>query len=95
MWSATDTTLYETPEMLIGKHRWKMIVYRTYGSKVYTDFLWWDDWRWRWRSSENWPTYNSNDGTYAGCPRTLRKLYEAHKTEIEIALRQGREAIAV
>ena len=25
---------------------------------------------------ENWPSYNHNDGQYAGMPHTLRKLWE-------------------
>jgi len=95
-WYAADKILYATPEMLIGKHRWKMIVYRTPHNHVYTDFLWWDDWGFgagRWQSMEEWPKYNSNDGLYAGCPHTLRKLYDAHKAEIEDTLNAGRQAI--
>ena len=29
-----------------------------------------------WMRDEDWPSYNHNDGQYAGMPRTLRKLWE-------------------
>ena len=29
-----------------------------------------------WMRDEDWPSYNHNDGEYAGLPRTLRKLWE-------------------
>jgi hypothetical protein len=40
-----------------------------------------------WKSEEDWPSYNINDGMYAGLPRTLKKLYERHEAEIKSALR--------
>ena len=29
-----------------------------------------------WMRDEDWPSYNHNDGQYAGLPRTLRTLWE-------------------
>ena len=29
-----------------------------------------------WMRDQDWPSYNHNDGEYAGMPRTLRKLWE-------------------
>ena len=29
-----------------------------------------------WMPDKDWPSYNHNDGQYAGLPRTLRKLWE-------------------
>jgi len=89
MWLCIYQTLYETPETKIGKHLWKAVVYRYRSERAYLDYLWFDSSRGRWRSSEEWPTWNSNDGTYAGCPKTLVRLYERHKTQIDAALSQA------
>ena len=43
-----------------------------------------------WRNYREWPRYDFNDGTYGGLPRTLRKLWEANRMEIE-RIRHGKE----
>ncbi len=86
--------LYRTPIWRIGKHEWRMVVYvePRYGNC--TSFEWRKaahkfcgyDWpATRWAQDVDWPRYDGNhcDG---GMPKTLRKLYEAHKTEIKAAL---------
>ena len=35
---------------------------------------------------KEWPRYNINDGMYAGCPKTLVKLYNLNKAAIVAAL---------
>jgi len=43
-----------------------------------------------WHHEREWPGYDFNDGTYGGLPRTLRKLWEANRVEIERIL-HGKE----
>lgn len=89
--------LYQSAPMRIGKKEWRLVVYdaRGYlGAKVFTDYEWrepaWntlppDDWR----SMKDWPTYDHNDGCWAGCPKTLRKLWEREFPAIRHHLEPG------
>jgi hypothetical protein len=36
-----------------------------------------------WHSQRDWPTHNLNDGMYLGLPRTLARLYEREKPELD------------
>ncbi len=67
------------------------------GASVFTDY----EWRYpafsnieatAWESMQSYPTYDSNDGMYAECPKTLRKLYNLHRTEIDAAIAKAKEA---
>lgn len=91
--------LYISPIHQIGKREWRAVVYDAngyLGASAFTDF----EWRFpaflgldppsEWKSITDHPRYNSNDGMYAGCPRTLRKLYERYKAEINQALAAGK-----
>ena len=78
------STVYESLPMQIGKHEWRAVVKpSTYfpGEHVI-------EYQWRryaddfWRRDTTWPTYNHNDGSYAGLPRTLRKLYDREKPQL-------------
>lgn len=93
-----DTLIYETPAYKIGKTRWKLIVYEqddallphnsgvwTIGIKRFTSYLWLCG-ESQWRSETEHPRYNSHDGTWAGLPQGLRKIYERHRSDIEQAL---------
>ena len=84
--------LFRSPLRKIGKHEWRVNVYRhrQYGAVV--------GYEWRraaetimgrtfapapyWRRDVDWPRYNHNDGQYAGMPRTLARLYDTHRVEI-------------
>jgi len=92
--------LYQSPPRKIGRREWRVVVYdaRGYlGASVFTDY----EWRYpafsnieatAWESMQSYPTYDSNDGMYAGCPQTLRKLYNLHRTEIDAAIAKAKEA---
>lgn len=82
--------LYESAPMPISKKEWRLVVYdaRGYlGAKVFTDYEWREP-AWNtlppgdWHSMKDWPGYNSNDGMYSGCPRTLRRLWDREKATI-------------
>lgn len=78
---------YSTPSRLIGKYTWRMIVLDSErGNGRVTDFEWCDNGNWR--PQREWPTYDFNDGCFAGCPKGLRKIWEAYRPEIEAALEQ-------
>jgi hypothetical protein len=36
-----------------------------------------------WYPADQWPSYNHNDGTYAGLPRSIRKLWERYRHEYD------------
>ena len=42
-----------------------------------------------WHSSKEWKTYNFNDGSYGGLPKTLRVLYDAHEKTIKGLLEEA------
>ncbi|MCW2240747.1 hypothetical protein [Azospirillum canadense] len=96
--TTTADVLYATPVALIGKHEWRLIVtpsttlelvngtwtqvpcrvtayeYRRIGDTI-------------WHPARHWPTYNHNDGCFAGLPRTLGpKVYDSHEAAIKAAL---------
>jgi hypothetical protein len=80
--------LFASLAMIIGKHQWRIIVtpeghtryeFKRPPIKV-GGFMVTDN---SWRNYREWPGYDFNDGTYGGLPRTLRKLWEANRVEIE------------
>ena len=87
------TILWRSPPRAIGKHEWRIVVYRLDG---FDRTLIGYEWRRAaqtimghtfppdpvWRRDEEWPRYDSNDGQYGGMPRTLRRFYEAHRPTI-------------
>lgn len=88
--------LHVTPARLIGKHEWRIAVTPSRyfpGARVTAYF-------WRraaehgrpagtWNRDEHWPTYNHNDGCYAGLPRTLVSLWEDHRHVLKHWLEHG------
>ena len=87
------TYLYQSPIRRIGKREWRAVVYDAkgyLGANAFTDYEWryWykTEYREQWESMTTYPTYNGNDGMYSGCPKQLRKLYDAYCAEINHAL---------
>ena len=83
-------TFYSTPEIQIGKHRWRCIVeaHPSYGAV--TNYQWFDDRLDFWRDSTRWPFYDPHD-SYEGLPKTLRDLYLVHQRPLLEALIAGQE----
>jgi hypothetical protein len=79
--------IYATPPMTIGKHEWRLIVYPHYTGSNVTSYQWRGDAEDYWRDQRDWPRYNFNDGMYMGLPKTLVRLHEQHRGEIEAALK--------
>ena len=88
----------------IGRHDWRLVVYRTNDRKVFSGY----EWRRRattvcgmrfgadrWRRDTDWPRYDTNDGQYAGLPKSTRKLWQQcpwASTEAVRALREAGES---
>jgi hypothetical protein len=95
---------FESAPMKIGKHFWRIVVrdYEMPNGKVTRctayefkrppikagGFMVTDD---TWRNYREWPGYDFDDGTYGGLPKTLRKLWEVNRVEIERIL-HGKES---
>lgn len=80
---------FETEPVRIGKHEWRMVVT---DSDVLQGFRS-TEYQFRrspsdaWQPGAKWPTYNSHDGTYAGCPKSLcDKVFRPNKPQILVAL---------
>ena len=76
-----EGALHVSSPLRIGKTDWRLVVHRgSYGVCV--------DYQWRrydddpWCSAESWPSYNGNDGMFAGLPKTLRTLWEREQASI-------------
>lgn len=78
---------YATPAVVIGRHQWRMVVKDSvYGGRS-TEYQWRSTGSQPWRPDKEWPSYNSNDGTYAGCPHSLRdRIWEPNLMAIQAAL---------
>lgn len=84
---------YQSNPMRIGKYEWRVVVRNgTYSPRV-TDYEFrtpecpeYHQPAGRFKSMTEWPRYNHNDGTYAGCPKTLRKLYDQNIEAINASL---------
>ena len=88
---------FTSAPMKIGPKEWRIVVYteRDHETEMTTDY----EWRYpvyknrqsgqvieeasQWSSMRYWPTYNGNDGMFAGCPHTLRKLYEKYQKQVD------------
>jgi hypothetical protein len=77
---------FSTPCRKIGKHDCRLVVReseRGYGRVTDFEFR---DAVGNWCPQPEWPTFDSNDGCHAGCPKGLRKIWEDHRDEVEAAL---------
>lgn len=76
-----------SPPMKIGKTFWRFVVLPSrYGPGLVTDYEWLNTEYSNagiWYPSNQWRSYNINDGMYAGLPKTLRKLWQLHSREYE------------
>ena len=79
---------YESTPALIGKHFWRIIVYSHDAGKRYTEYQFKrDDGCDYWHEDKRWPSYNSNDGMYMGCPKSIAaKVYYPNEVAIKAAL---------
>jgi len=79
---------YESIPARIGKHFWRIIVYShpSYGRCTEYQFKRDDDYD-CWHEDKRWPSYNSNDGMYMGCPKSIAaKVYYPNEAAIKAAL---------
>ena len=84
-----DGTVWVSAPRKIGKHEWRI---RQYMHDRYGIVM---TYEWRgpnaphyypaeyWHDHEEWPTYNSDNGTTAGCPASLRKLWEDNRAQMD------------
>jgi hypothetical protein len=89
-----DVLLWKSEFKIIGKTAWMFIVYerpdvyhystKSTHSEKYTGFLYWDGERWE--REFNHQKYDTNDGSYAGLPKGLVKLFHSHKSETDKVL---------
>lgn len=80
--------LFESQPMKIGKHEWRVVVmpsrYRQGNCTEYQFRRIGDNY---WKPGYDWPRYDINDGMYLGMPRSLVRLYDRHKSELEAWLK--------
>lgn len=82
----SEFVAYASEPFVIGRHEWQIVVVpnRLHPHHSVTDaeqpkFV--TDYYWRhigtdfWKNKDQWPSYNHNDGTHAGCPKSLVTLY--------------------
>ena len=94
-----ETVLYTTPEKRIGNTLWRLQVYEKWDLKDWRKFEYglcrYTRYQFKsthstdglWHKATEHPKYDFNDGTYAGLPKGLRKLYFEHEQEIQAALK--------
>lgn len=74
-------TSWTSPPLQIGAHEWRIL----FTAPGRFGQPWTNAYEWRrrgeldWNPATSWPTYNRNDGTFAGLPRTVRVLWETHE----------------
>ena len=89
-----NVILWRSPVRLIGKHYWRLTVYRNpnlnSGKRLFgyewvrrdpaiAGIIW--PLR-RWKRDVDWPRYSSYDGMYGGMPRGLLRLYHDSYSEV-------------
>lgn len=77
---------FASPAMKIGKTFWRFVVLPGRYRAVVTDYEWLNtDYSGKgvWYPADQWRTYNHNDGTYAGCPKSLRRLWQRYRHEYD------------
>ena len=93
--ASANSTRYETylasNPMKIGKYEWRVIVYESQYYGRCTDYEWRMSKEGAWLSMTDWPHYDSHDGEYSGCPKTLKKLYAKNLGKVENALEEVKE----
>lgn len=88
--------IWRSPIKVIGKHEWMHLIYTHFIHGPVGLHVWRprQDWSgpYLWRKEEEWPAYNSNDGEYAGMPRTLRRFWDSYKDDFKAAHKAAEEA---
>lgn len=95
----SNQVAFMSPTYKIGKTDWRIIVYvgESFNFKTgkyepcrFTHYQFEDlsqYWRGdKWMDENEHPRYKSDDGTWAGLPHGLRKIYQNHEAEIKAAL---------
>lgn len=96
--SLAGDILWRSAPRRIGKHEWRVTVYRLASGRAVLGY----EWRRaaetisgfafppgpRWQRDVDWPKYDRHDGQYAGLPRTLLKLYQEHRADLSRHLRR-------
>src|SRR3990167_10397383 len=87
--------IFQSPEYLIGKTLWRVLVEQDNAGTVYcggvlheselrtTEYEYFDPYYHHWYSMTEHPRYNPDDGSWAGLPKTLLKLYRKYEQEIK------------
>jgi len=84
----TDDTIWTSPARKIGKHEWRIRQYRHPQHGIVATYEWRGPANDRlpadyWQDMTRWPGYDMNNGTTAGCPASLRKLFQDHRQTLE------------
>lgn len=69
---------YESRPISIGLHEWRVVkwLHTFCGSCEWvTSYEWRRIGNTNWNRDKTWPTYNINDGSYGGLPKSLKKLW--------------------
>lgn len=77
---------YTSPPYPIGRHFWRFVVKQSLYYGRVSEYQWSTTQAGEYRPDKDWPTYDSNDGIYAGCPHGLRRIFDTHRNEIDAAL---------
>lgn len=80
--------LWQSPPRLIGKTQWLYTVYWHSRHGAVTGYFWFDPHYYGgfWRPDKEHPRYNPHDGTHAGLPHGVVKLYRDNQATIKQAL---------
>jgi hypothetical protein len=80
--------LFESPPMKIGTHEWRVVVMPSqYSQGRCTEYQFRRTGDTYWKPQYDWPGYDINDGLYGGMPRSIVRLYERHKAELQAWLK--------
>lgn len=78
---------YTTPEVKIGKHEWRLVVFSaTAKSQRYTAHQFREIGAYMWIDYHEWPSYNFNDGCFAGLPKSLANKWGGLWGEIKAVI---------
>lgn len=87
-------THFESAPVRIGKHEWRIVVKSGWPGREpwrrLTEYQWRRAGSSAWHPETAWPTYNADDGTYAGCPKSLcGKVWAPNQTAVKNAIEAG------
>ena len=83
---------YATNPVKIGKHQWRLVVFSNSVHGRCTAHQFRQSETDAWRDYHEWPSYNFNDGCFAGLPRSLANKWLNLMGEIKAALRGGEQS---